>query len=72
MCMAGVTTCAGGDDNVCKLKQALWRLRETLDKRGEKNAHLVGIAVGWRGQAIDQYPLDLLTVLDRKSVSDHL
>ncbi len=63
-----------GDDNVCKFKLALKNLRNTLDDPGrdEKGVRLVGIAVGWRGQAIDQYPLDLLTVLDRKSVSEEI
>ncbi len=61
-----------GDDNVCKFKQALRNLRRTLNQRGEMHVGLVGIAVGWRGQSIDQFPLDLLTVLDRKSVSDEV
>ena len=62
-----------GDENVCQFKQALWRLRQSLDKReDEKNVNVVGVSIGWRGQSVGLFPFDLLTVLDRKSVSEEI
>ena len=62
-----------GNENVCKFKNALALLRKTLNERSDKeNPKIVGVSIGWRGQSIDLFPLDLLTVYDRKSTSEEI
>jgi predicted esterase len=56
-----------GDSNVCNFKQALG-----IFKRMNPDEDILGIFVGWRGQATDLPGIQYLTVWDRKVVSEEV